>query len=253
MIQGSGKELKDRIRYGSTNLEYHIKRSKRIKTSELIVDSDRIEIRTPLNKSLEDTRNIILDKADWILRKQKQYRDTIQEILIPTFEENSTLPQYGKNYPLRISKNQARNTLRFINGEFIANITSSAVNKDSKSKVRQLYDDWLKRIAYPILKNKTEIYAQRLDVNVQKISVKNNLRSRWASLTKSSSINFNVHLIKAPEDVIDYIVLHEVCHLKIKGHSHRYWDLLYRYMPNYREKIDWLNNNGRVLINDYNR
>jgi predicted metal-dependent hydrolase len=67
------EESRDRIRYGSTNLEYYIKRSKRIKTSKLIVDSDRIEIRTPLNKSLEDTRNIILDKADWILRKQKQY------------------------------------------------------------------------------------------------------------------------------------------------------------------------------------
>jgi predicted metal-dependent hydrolase len=84
-------------------------------------------------------------------------------------------------------------------------------------------------------------------VNVQKISVKNNLRSRWTSLTKSSSINFNVHLIKASEDVVDYIVLHEVCHLKIKGHSHHYWDLLYRYMPNYQEKIDWLNVNGGAL------
>ena len=50
------EELKDRIQYGSTNLEYYIKRSKRVKTSELIVDSDRIEIRTPLNKTLEDTR-----------------------------------------------------------------------------------------------------------------------------------------------------------------------------------------------------
>ena len=69
MIDNSSKEFRDRIQYGSTNLEYHIKRSKRIKTSELIVDSDRIEIRTPIDKSLKDTRNIILDKADWILKK----------------------------------------------------------------------------------------------------------------------------------------------------------------------------------------
>jgi len=74
MIDNSSKEFKDRIQFGSTNLEYHIKRSKRIKTSELIVDSDRIEIRTPLNKSLKDTRNIILDKADWILKKQNSIR-----------------------------------------------------------------------------------------------------------------------------------------------------------------------------------
>jgi predicted metal-dependent hydrolase len=57
-----------------------------------------------------------------------------------------------------------------------------------------------------------------------------------------------MHLIKAPQEVIDYIVLHEVCHLKIKGNSHHYWDLVYRYMPNYQEKINWLNVNGKVLI-----
>ena len=103
MINNNSREFKDRIRYGSTNLEYHIKRSKRIKTSELIVDSDRIEVRTPLNKSLEDTRNIILGKAKWILKKQKQYQQMIQDIIIPTFEENSTLPYLGKNYRLKIS------------------------------------------------------------------------------------------------------------------------------------------------------
>ena len=98
IYNNTSREFKDRIRYGSTNLEYHIKRSKRIKTSELIVDSDRIEIRTPLNKSLKDTRNVILDKADWILKKQKQYQETIPEIILPTFDENSTLPYLGKNY-----------------------------------------------------------------------------------------------------------------------------------------------------------
>jgi predicted metal-dependent hydrolase len=53
---------------------------------------------------------------------------------------------------------------------------------------------------------------------------------------------------KAPQDVIDYIVLHELCHLKIKGHSHHYWNLVYRYMPNYQDKIEWLSIIGRLLI-----
>ena len=48
----------------------------------------------------------------------------------------------------------------------------------------------------------------------------------------------------------EVLVLHEICHLKIKGHSHHYWDLVYRYMSNYQDKIDWLNINGRMLVND---
>lgn len=241
------EESKDRIRYGSTNLEYYIKRSKRIKTSELIVDSDRIEIRTPLNKTLEDTRDIVRNKAQWILRKQNEYRNSIQEIIKPTFEENSTLPYLGKNYHLRISKNQPRNTIRFANGEFVVDVTSSDASQDTKAEIRELYEEWLKSIAYQILVRMTEINAQKLGVNVQKISAKSSLKSRWASLTRKGSINFNMHLIKARRDIIDYIVLHEVCHFKIKGHSHHCWDLLYRYMPNYQEKIDWLNVNGRSL------
>jgi predicted metal-dependent hydrolase len=247
MIQQK-EEFKDRIQYGSTDLEYYITRSKRIKTSELIVDSDRIEIRTPMNKSLQDTRNIILDKADWILKKQKQYQEIIPEIIVPTFEESSTLPYLGKNYRLKIKMNRPTNTMRFIDDEFVVNIITSNINEERKTQIRELYEEWLLIMAQKILKRKVETYAQRVGVNVQKISMKNTLKSRWASLTKKDSINFSMHLIKAPQDVIDYIILHEICRLKIRGHSHRYWTLLHRYMPNYQEKIEWLNSNGKSIL-----
>jgi predicted metal-dependent hydrolase len=57
-----------------------------------------------------------------------------------------------------------------------------------------------------------------------------------------------VNLVKAPEDVIDYMILHELCHLKIKEHSHHYWDLVHGHMPSYQEKIDWLKTNAWVLV-----
>jgi predicted metal-dependent hydrolase len=64
-------------------------------------------------------------------------------------------------------------------------------------------------------------------------------------MTKDGSININLNLLKASEDVIDYIIVHELCHLKIKEHSYHYWR---RYMPNYEEKIEWLNISGNQLI-----
>jgi len=54
-------------------------------------------------------------------------------------------------------------------------------------------------------------------------------------------------MLKAPNDIIDYMTLHELCHLRIKGHSHRFWDLVHKFMPNYQEKIDWLRVNGPNL------
>jgi predicted metal-dependent hydrolase len=75
------------------------------------------------------------------------------------------------------------------------------------------------------------------------------LKNRWGSIgKKGDTINLNINLIKCPQDVIDYMILHELCHLKIKEHSHQFWNLLHKYMPNYQTKIDWLKVNGINLI-----
>ena len=91
-------------------------------------------------------------------------------------------------------------------------------------------------------------YSKKIGIGVERINIKN-LRNRWGSLTKDKkAINLNVNLLKAPDDVIDYIVLHELCHMKINNHSHHYWDLVRKYVPSYPEKIDWLNANTSILV-----
>ena len=134
MIHSKGK-----IQHGTTTIPYHIIKSKRIKTSEIIVESDRVTIRTPLNKSQSDIEGIISGKASWILKKQKEYKETIPQIIKPTYEEDSTLPYLGKNYPLRIIKNRSEYNIKFCDGEFIIEIKSA---KASPAKIRKIYEDW---------------------------------------------------------------------------------------------------------------
>lgn len=99
-----------------------------------------------------------------------------------------------------------------------------------------------------IFNNKVEEISLKLGVDTpRKIGIKK-LKNRWGSLTPSGAINLNVNLLKTPSDVIDYIILHELCHFKVKEHSHHYWDQVYKHMPNYQEKIDWLNINGMNLM-----
>ena len=98
-----------------------------------------------------------------------------------------------------------------------------------------------------IFKDKVEEYSQKLGVKPKRIAIKK-LKDRWGSITKEHLFNINVNLLKAPEDVIDYIILHELSHLKIKEHSHHFWDLVRRYMPNYQQKIEWLKVDGANLI-----
>ena len=94
--------------------------------------------------------------------------------------------------------------MTFVDGHFVVDITSDRIDEDARSLMKHLYEEWIIRIAYPILKGKVENYSQNLGVNVQKILVKDSLKSRWASVTRKGSINFNMHLIKAPHCIITF-------------------------------------------------
>ncbi|HJT49427.1 MAG TPA: M48 family metallopeptidase [Nitrososphaeraceae archaeon] len=154
---------------------------------------------------------------------------------------HSTLPYLGRNFPLRIIKNQSEYNTKFTGGEFTIEIKSS---KASPTTIKEIYEDWLVERGS---KKKVDEYSKKVGVKVENITIKR-LKKRWGSMTKEGSINLNVNLLKAPEDIIDYIILHELCHFKIKAHSHHYWDHVRRYMPNYQEKIEWLKTSGNRLI-----
>jgi predicted metal-dependent hydrolase len=245
---------KDRVRYGTTTIPYHIIKTGRVKTSEVIVDANTttITVRTPLEKNKHEIQRMVLDKASWILEKQREFRKNTSQLIKPTFKENSTLPYLGKNYPLVIikkknkNKKQSENELQLTNGEFVATIKSSS--KNSKSLIKSLYESWLSHNAQIALKEKVERCSKKTGIEVERINIKN-LRKRWGSLTKDKkTINLNVNLLKAHDDVIDYIILHELCHMKINDHSHHYWDFVRKYMPSYQEKIDWLNANTTSIL-----
>jgi len=134
-----------------------------IKTSEIIVDSDKVTIRTPLNKSLSDIKRIISGKASWILKKQRVYKETIPQITKPTYEEGSTLPYLGRNYPLRIIKNQSEYKIQFVDREFIVGIKSS---KYSPTKIKRIYEDWLVEKAKSVFKHKERKIGNNLATRI---------------------------------------------------------------------------------------
>ena len=148
-------QQKDKVKYGTTTIPYYIIKTRRIKTSELIVDADTITVRTPYDKDKTEIQRLVLDKASWILKKQKEHRETKPELIKPSFKENTTLPYFGKNYPMIINENQATNNLEVVDGKFEVNIKSA---KLSSSVFKKLYEDWLIEKAQGIFEDKIEKY-----------------------------------------------------------------------------------------------
>ena len=238
------RQQQDKVKYGTTTIPYHIIKTRRTKTSELIVDADTITARAPLDKDKSEIQKLVLNKARWILRKQKEYKDTIPQIKKPSFGEGTTLPYLGKNYPLTVVRSKSKSSIQLVDEKFLVKVKSVDT---SSNFLKRLYESWIAEKAHSVFDAKVKKYSKRLKVKVKRIVTKD-LKNRWGSLTKDDVINFNLNLLKAPEAVIDYIILHELCHLKIKEHSHHYWDLVHRFMPNYQDRIEWLKSNGDNLL-----
>ena len=247
--------LKQNYQYGNQKVEYNLVRSKRRKTSELIVDENEIILRVPFDKPLSEIEKILSNKIRWVIEKQKQQNKKEKEIIKPTYQQDSTLPYLGNNYKLKIiKKNESKNKydeIIFNEAIFIVKLKSNKKNSQNKNKeskqIKLLYENWLKQRCIQIVEKKINQFSKELRVIPKNYTIKN-LKNRWGSLTKKGTIVLNIHLIKAPERIIDYIIIHELCHLIIEGHSHKFWSLLHKYVPDYQDKIEWLNTNSERLV-----
>ena len=256
---------KEIFEHGSNNILYNLVRSKRQKTSELIIENENeITLRVPFDKPLEEIKEIIQKKIQWILNKQDEYRKSKPEIKEHSYLPSSTLPYLGNNYTIELRNlniNTDSNIKTSLNDNEKAELKDNKLvfylkdvenyqdtNEETiKNKIKQLYEDWLYKEAKIIFKEKITNFSKVVEVNPKDWQLKK-LKNRWGSLTKNKKIVLNVNLLKTPEEIIDYIIIHELCHLKIEGHSHNFWTMLHKYVPNYAERINWLKINGKILL-----
>jgi hypothetical protein len=257
---------KEIFEHGNNNILYNLVRSKRQKTSELIIENENeITLRVPFDKPLEEIKDIIQKKIQWVLKKQDEYRKTTPEINELSYLPSSTLPYLGNNYtielrnlhtdtdsnsnPFSLNDNEKAelndNKLLF----YLKDVENYQDTNDEsiKNKIKELYENWLYEQAKIIFKEKINKFSKMIEVDPKDWQIKK-LKYKWGSLTKNKKIVLNVNLIKTPEKIIDYIIVHELCHLKIEGHSHNFWKLLHNYIPDYIERINWLKINGKILI-----
>ena len=192
---------------------------------------------------------------NWISRKQIEYKGKEHsiEIIRPTYQNDSTVPYLGGNLKLNIIRSYStdKDTVEFKNNQLFAFIkTDNKVSVNDtmlKVRVKSLYEKWLSREAIDLFKQKVLEFSKMINVYPNKIIIKN-LRNRWGSVTKGGVLNLNVNLLKTPNEVIDYIIIHEMCHFIIEGHSHHFWELVRSYFPRYQDTVKWLDLNSSAML-----
>lgn len=117
-----------------------------------------------------------------------------------------------------------------------------SVERMSETQLRKLAKEALEYIP-----KRAEYFAKKMQITYGRITIRNQ-KTRWGSCSSKGNLNFNCLLMLAPPDVLDYVVIHELCHRKEMNHSERFWKLVEAEMPDYKEKKKWLKEHGNELI-----
>lgn len=149
----------------------------------------------------------------------------------------------GKCYRVQIHKDTRRKRARV---EIVGNQMVIHTPMAEEKFLESVLVDWLIRQAKMLFPVRVMHFQRLTRGTVQHIRIKDQ-KTRWGSCSSLNNLNFNWRLIMAPPEVLDYVVVHELCHLTHLNHSREFWNMVEEVMPEYRKHKKWLQDNGYLL------
>ncbi len=222
-------------------LSYHLLRSrKRRKTISLHVKEDgRVIIHAPYRTPTSEIDKFINEKQSWIAEKISE-REKKRKEAEKTFLPGEKFLYLGEWYPLEMQEsNNKEPPLKLAFGKFI-------LSKDHLEEARDLFIEWYKKEAKERIVERIDYYSNRFHLFPKGIKT-TNAKSRWGSCSRSNRLSFSWRIIMASLTVIDYVLIHELVHIREKNHSRRFWSTLESILPDYRKHRLWLKENGHLL------
>lgn len=194
--------------------------------------------------SLDDKiRDIIVARYAWIMRQIKIMK--ARPLIKPKEYVNGERFSYlGRTYRLKIIAGP-QTSLKLKQGYFEAVISARKSNRPPA--VKSLIVAWYKHKALIHLKERTEHYANIIGVTFQSVGVKT-YKARWGSCSPRAEISYNWQIMLAPQKIVDYVVVHELCHLLEHNHSPKYWAYVKSHLSDYKQRHSWLRANARSLL-----
>lgn len=225
------------INYGTTTIEYDLRFADR-KTPGIDVYPDlRVIVTAPYDSSLEAVAARVKKRASWILRQKQEFELYLPHVPPRQYVSGETHRYLGKQYRLKIVPDGAEQ-VKLARGRLFVYTANP-----QPDHVRQLLAAWYRRHARRVFQERLEACFPRvarfgLDFPVLEIR---RMEKRWGSCTAKGKILLNLKLIQAPKPLIDYVVMHELCHLKEHHHGPGFYTLLDRVMPDWRARRQKLN------------
>jgi predicted metal-dependent hydrolase len=257
-----------RIQLGTTDVAYAFRRGKR-RTIGMAIGPDGLEVSAPRWVTLGEVESALHEKADWIARKLVEMQERQQQLGAAriVWVDGVVLPYLGDQLKVvldsssTLKKNSAQFEPAPPHGEDVRSLDGNVGTQESAQadvaaqassplchtlrlglplnaepqQIRDAVQAWLMRQAKALFVERLNHYAPQLGVQWQRVSL-SSAATRWGSASANGAIRLNWRLVHHKRDVIDYVVAHELSHLRVMDHSSRFWETVQSVMPDYAQR-----------------
>ena len=227
------------------SIPYILRRStKRLTSTSIRVNEDgEVEVTAPIWVGRFFIDQFIEKQSAWINKRLQKPR-----VATKKYFDGEMHSFFGEEYPLMIIKTVNKTTkIKLSYGHLEAHVYGGYDDTTIAANIKKSLSKWYLENGHKVITEKVNHFTSQLDVAYGRITLKK-VTSIWGSCSHKQNLNFNRKLILAPHPIVDYVVVHEVCHLIHKHHRRTFWELVEKLDPEYREHRYWLKKNDNLLV-----
>ncbi|MEW6038863.1 MAG: SprT family zinc-dependent metalloprotease [Pseudomonadota bacterium] len=226
------------------DIEYQLLRSGERRTADVVIERDgRVSVRIPAHLSEEQADAVVERKRFWIYRNLAEWRDLNATRVVREWVNGEGFLYLGASYRLLLVQEQDE-PVKLKDGRFC--LQRKLVEAGGEEAARRAFEGFYTEKGMERIRKRVAYFAPKVGVSPPSIEVKE-IGYRWAACAPDGRLSFHWKCIMAPPKVIDYIVVHELCHLRHRDHTDAFWNEVDKVMPDYYERKAWLRSNGAAL------
>ena len=219
-------------------------RTNRKRSASIQIHGEIVKVRVPKTLSDRNIRDLITKRTNWITDKLQAVSER-PATKPKEYVSGEAFSYLGKHYRLKVVKAHCGpSPLQLKAGYLVATVPETDANPEKT--IRPMLVAWYQQQAAKRLGEKTARLAKAVGVEPKSVTIKD-YKSRWGACSVRGDISYNWRIILTPHRIVDYVVVHELCHMLEHNHSPRYWRHVAHHMPDWRDRRDWLKHNPIVL------
>jgi predicted metal-dependent hydrolase len=208
--------------FDDSELTYQIRFSTKAKYLQLrITSSDKLELIIPKKYSIKEGKEFLNKKIDWVKKYQKNLINVADNKEFFLFGEKIYVEQ---NFNFFLTRHKLR---------FSKNILIVESPADSRITKEELFQTYIRKISKKYFLERTKFFSDQFGFRFKTVKIRGQ-KTRWGSCSSNGNLSFNFRLLQFKQEVIDYVIIHELCHTKQMNHSQKFWKLVEQCCPDYK-------------------